>query len=134
MTPDAESQGLAQGFNDKLIAPGHTATKSDRPRPRSEARSVDEEIAAERAAYDERHSTTALLERRPDQTDARFEDAPPPANADPWANVTKRQIADALKQHGAADSDVIVAYEKNDKAVSKPQLVEAAEAAGLRPE
>jgi hypothetical protein len=76
MTPEAESQGLPQGFNDELIASPEEIVV--RPRPQSEAFPIADRIAAERQAYDERHSVAALRDRRAGgDAEARFAPAEP---------------------------------------------------------
>ena len=132
MTPIAESQGLAQGFNDTLVSHDNDEAAELRPRPDSEARNVNDEIAAEREAYDRRHSVEELRDRR-DGEPARFEKpAAAEKKADPWADVTKADIATALHGAGVEHAD-LAAYDKSDKKVSKAQLVALAEANGMQP-
>lgn len=126
MTPEAESQGLPQGFNDELVASADEIVT--RPRPQSEAFDISRSIAAERRAYDERHSAAVLADRRdPEADQARFVDPAAENAGEPldeetlarWNDAyTVATLKDLLDENG-------VAYTSK---ASKPELIKIAAA------
>lgn len=130
MTTEAESQGLPQGFNDKLIEPGHTATRSDRPRPKSEAFDISEQTALERMRYDSRHSAEALTERRGGAVDAPEFPTPdlPEEERQRWRDeFTTATLAALLDEHSISHPKKATKEKLIDIAAANLTLSEPAE-------